>query len=485
MLWLALYFPQLPLTVLTRGSCDSSKPVVIHEQRQYPTLCHCNSEAKKRGIHPGITLAAAHSLTTGLIALPRDPELETRTLQRLAGWGQQFTHHVSLESNSLLLEIGGSLKLFGAPDALQSQISRELASLGYPHVTGMAPTPLAALWFAHARYPRVITRQRDLQQALSTLPVQALSCSEKQLENLQGMGCRKLAQVFRLPAASLARRLGPDFVQMLDKALGQLPDPRKPWQAPPHFNSQILLPEPVISVEPLFFLLQRLLLELSGFLRGHGAGIQSLQLDLLYPSQQPDTLTLGLCKPTRDASRLLHLWREKLEQFLLKTPAEGLRLRADQLQPLTPESGDLLDAHHNGKQDTDPLLEQLQTRLGDGCIKILDLHADHRPELATTTLPATAALPAETVKKEVALPQVHRPLWLLDPPGKLQTSNGQPQLDGALQLLQGPERIETGWWDGQDIRRDYYIATNHHQQKLWIYRLRGSANSWYLHGYFA
>jgi protein ImuB len=483
MLWLALHLPQLPLLALTRGSDDTGKAVAIHEtRRQRPVICSSNPDAAALGIHPGMTLAAARSLSTSLLAIPRDPRMETTTLQQLAAWSQQFTATVCLDSNSLLLEIGGSLKLFGGLAVLQKQISHEALQLGYPHTVGIAPTPLAALWLARAHQPQPVVDRSQLQPTLARLPLHILPCPERQLEKLQGMGCRKLGHLFRLPRAGLARRMGVDFVQLLDRALGQLPDPRTPWQPPPGFDSQILLSEPVSSIEPLFFLLQRLLLELGGFLRGHGAGATTLYLDLLHPRQPASEVMLALRKPTGDTSHLLSLWREKLENTVLSDPVEGLRLHTDKLQKLTPGTADLLDASPHGEQDLELLLERLQTRLGADNIRLLQLQADHRPELAAT---AHSIFSGRTPSSGNNTVTGMRPLWLLKSPQPLHSRNGLPQLNGPLQLLQGPERIETGWWDRQDTRRDYYIATNNRQQTLWIYRNRGNGNSWFLHGYFS
>jgi protein ImuB len=54
-----------------------------------------------------------------------------------------------------------------------------------------------------------------------------------------------------------------------------------------------------------------------------------------------------------------------------------------------------------------------------------------------------------------------------------------------LSLLTGPERIESGWWDGHDIARDYFVACNPAEAMLWIYRERRAKGQWYLHGFFA
>jgi protein ImuB len=73
----------------------------------------------------------------------------------------------------------------------------------------------------------------------------------------------------------------------------------------------------------------------------------------------------------------------------------------------------------------------------------------------------------------------------LKPPRALQTRDGHPWLEGRLELLLGPERIESGWWDGNDIRRDYYIAEDATHTRLWLFRHSGQTAEWFLHGIFA
>ena len=67
----------------------------------------------------------------------------------------------------------------------------------------------------------------------------------------------------------------------------------------------------------------------------------------------------------------------------------------------------------------------------------------------------------------------------------LRQQQGGPWQEGRLRIEAGPERIESGWWDGADISRDYYLARNAYQQWLWIYRERQGTRRWYLHGLFA
>jgi protein ImuB len=76
-----------------------------------------------------------------------------------------------------------------------------------------------------------------------------------------------------------------------------------------------------------------------------------------------------------------------------------------------------------------------------------------------------------------------RPLWLLPQPRRLRARDDQPYFQGRLRLQAGPERIETGWWDGRDVRRDYFHASNPAGLRLWVFRdLR--SRDWYLQGLF-
>ena len=58
-----------------------------------------------------------------------------------------------------------------------------------------------------------------------------------------------------------------------------------------------------------------------------------------------------------------------------------------------------------------------------------------------------------------------RPLWLLP--------RAQPLRDPRLRIVSGPERLESGWWDGEDARRDYYVLETSQGQRAWAYTPAG------------
>jgi protein ImuB len=88
-------------------------------------------------------------------------------------------------------------------------------------------------------------------------------------------------------------------------------------------------------------------------------------------------------------------------------------------------------------------------------------------------------------KKATAVPHALRPIWLLAAPQAMTVVQARPYYHGPVQFERGPERIESGWWDGCDVTRDYYIVRSAGGQRLWVYRERQAPHGWFLHGLFS
>jgi protein ImuB len=73
---------------------------------------------------------------------------------------------------------------------------------------------------------------------------------------------------------------------------------------------------------------------------------------------------------------------------------------------------------------------------------------------------------------------------LLPSPVALEVRGGTPWLEGALTLEPDRERIESGWWDDGDVRRDYFVARTRTGARLWVYRELTDSCCWFLHGVF-
>jgi protein ImuB len=198
------------------------------------------------------------------------------------------------------------------------------------------------------------------------------------------------------------------------------------------------------------------------------AGVQELELVCRHERRADTVLKLGFAKPSRDAGRMQLLLRETLGRTRLPAAVHTIILRAPLVLPLSASCGDLFQK--SSEADGDLLLERLRIRLGKEAVYGIETAADHRPE--------NAWRPCQEQSSAMATANRHRPLWLLPKP--------LPCHDGRLKLTSGPERIESGWWDGDggDVARDYYVAEDKNGAHLWVYCDRTSGE-WYVHVVFA
>lgn len=488
MLWVALELPSLPLQIVERAGV-SAEPLVIGEgPAQRPLVACANAAARAAGIRQGQAVAAARALAGELRVVDRDAAAERETLERLAAWAGQFTPMVSLEAQGIVLEVGSSVRLFGGHARLTAAIQRGVRELGFQAALGVAPTPLAARLFARAeaqgRAVRGCLALQDLRERLAELPLFLLDWEAGTLARLTDLGVLRVRDVLELPAEGIARRFGPQVAISLDRLLGRLADPRAPYAPPPRFRSRIELAAEADGVEALLFALKRLLVEMEGGLRGRGAGVQHLMLTLEHGRNARTRMALDFASPEREADFILAIAREKLGRLRLAAATVALEIAAQALLPYVPRPSAWLPGPKQQALDAERLLERLAARLGGDRVFGIALADDHRPERDWAPACAGATSTRQPGAGRAPISR-SRPAWLLHRPQRLVTRQGQPTYQGELRLAAGPERIEAGWWDGMEARRDYYVATNERGESFWIYREHRDLDAWYLHGVFA
>lgn len=456
-----------------------------------------DAAATTAGVCPGMRLSAAWALLPTLAVCERDAGAEQAALLRLACWAGTFTSEVCLRPQALLLEVGASLRLFGGVAALFDTILAGCVEQGFVAQAALAPTPLAAEWLAASGDARPCLDLADLPQRLGGLPPAVLGLSPAALSRLNGFGVRRLDDVLRLPRAGLARRLGTTLATDLARALGELPDPRAPYVFPARFFERLELPARVDNALMLGFAARRLIGALCGWLAARCAGIDECVFELQHErgaeARPPTKIVLGFAGATRDQARIGRVLHERLQRLALPAAVESLVLRAEAPEALSGRAGSLFA--QGPVSDPDPaslaaLVERLQARLGPGGVHALRCVAEHRPENASQSVPPVL-LPVRRAGGQApaaASPAGARPTCLLAQPLALSETNGRPQRGGPLQLLLGPERIESGWWDAAepgaagDVRRDYFVALSPRGEWLWIFRCEAG---WFLHGFFA
>ena len=472
MLWIALHLPQLPLEAFQRG-LPSPEPCAVAERQH---LLVCDAKAAARGLRSGLPVTAALALAPGLRLRERDAAAETEALLGIAAWAMQCTPSVALDFPDLvLLEVSGSLKLFGGLGEIEARLRQGLAAMGYSERLAAAPTARAASWFARAGKHCLIDDATLLEGELCALPLSVLQCREE--EALSSIGAGSIGDLLALPRAGLARRFGQDLLDALDQALGRLPDPRCFCVLPEKFCAALELPAEATQAEALLFAAKRLLAQLEGFLAARAAGTRRLRLNLTHRTAPATRIELGLVAACREAGHFALLLRERLQQTALPEPVRAIALEVQAIEPLEYSNQSLFSDELQQEGNWPRLIERLRSRLGAAAVHGIGVCADHRPERACAE--------AETGTRQLALDFNLRPFWLLERPQALEENGSIPCHHGPLKLLAGPERIESGWWDGADVARDYFIARAADRALLWIYRERSPAGAWYLHGIFS
>jgi protein ImuB len=281
-----------------------------------------------------------------------------------------------------------------------------------------------------------------------------------------------------MPRAALARRFGPECCDYLARLVGELSDPQPSFRLPEVYQARCVFDYDLHDAQGLLFPLQRLLQEFQGYLRARDRAVLSFTLELEHvrPAQgnpAHSCLTIGLASPAREAARFLVLVRERLQNLVLSAPLRALTLCADAFTTPAIMQADLFGTAEQRAGELTDLLDRLRARLGMEAVQGLQLQADHRPERAFASVPAVPTPPPRGVSlsPSSATPSP-RPLALLSHPRRI---------EAPTMLLQGPERIASGWWDGGDVVRDYYLARSGDGSRQWVFHdLR--ENAWYLQG---
>jgi len=428
MLWTCLHFPDLPLAVFARGTARKA-PAVVSSASHRPDVVAANDAARKRGIVPGLSIAAALALDPEIAIHLRDERAEANALKSIALWAGQWTSTIAIEPPaSVLLEIAAGLNYFGGLEKLLNS----------------------------------------------------------------GIGVRTLGELIALPREGVARRFGQPLLDEIDRALAVQTDPRLLFVPPERYHGQLELPAPIEENESLLFGVKRLVAELAGFLHGRGTGVTRLRCDLVHEDVAPTSIVVGLTA-TRQIEHMMNVLRERLARETLPDRVEAIRIVSEEFALLGAKEGDFFPVARKDGEAEAQLIERLRARLGEDAVHKLELCADHRPELSSgqTELIADAKARYFEGSKESAAPRRAadlsppemtlpiRPLWLLASPRPL----GVDPAAAEIKLTSGPERIETGWWDGKDVGRDYFVARNARGEALWLYRERGG--EWFVHGVFA
>ena len=478
-MWLAIYIPALPLQAFSHA-INESGPVVIYERdARLNRVVAINRNAAHLGIQPDRTLAEANALSDRLISLCREPSREQALLQRLATAINHLTPNIHIsETFGLLLEVSGSLTLFGNA---QSLLNEALIALDKQRVRThavIAPSARGARWLARAHRQLVVTE--DLAEWLDDLPLFYTDFSRDLIRELQDLNLHNLAAVKRLPPGELGKRYGLDLPQALAQAYGLAAQHLAFWQPHTYFRETVefmdLAREQSHWMPGITILLQ----QLQRFLLQRTIATKSVLFIFFQGTQQHTNFHLSASHGTHSAKQWQQIFEVRLERIAISHEISSIELRCEYFEPIQFTDLDFFDRSHDKKTQWESLLALIKTRVGMQSL-VESPHSNHNalPESVVSLHGDTATSIVSDSKSEM------RPVWLIDPPRKLQNETVRKLF--ASVYLQHPERVRENWstpTSDVSVERDYYIAYTPDYSVWWIFRTR-AANDWYLHGIFA
>ncbi|HVK10678.1 MAG TPA: hypothetical protein VM597_18065, partial [Gemmataceae bacterium] len=282
-----------------------------------------------------------------------------------------------------------------------------------------------------------------------------------------------------------------EVLTCIDRALGELPEGIDAEPAVELLELSWAFEPPVSDAALLAAAVEELVGRLLKKLRHQPVGVKRLLWWVKSDRAERVCLPVDLVRPTTSLKDLMALVRLQVERLRIAGEVTEVTARAA-AEPLVYDQLDLFGAGPDRRKDVAHLLERLSSRLGDRAVLRPRPVPDAQPELACEYDPWLS----------VAAPRVReadRPRPLTRPP----VLKSQPLAIGVLSVFPGgqpkriqwgrrtlaiarswgPERIETGWWRGDDVRRDYYVAETAAGERFWVFR-RLTDGGWFLHGLF-
>jgi protein ImuB len=495
-----IYVPNFSVAAALRAEPElKTRAVAILEGKPpLEKIIAVNEAASRLAISPGITKAQAE-LCAELALRPRSSLHESAAHAALLDCAQSFSPCVEdAARDTVLLDLAGMESLLGSLPDISRAIFDRTHALGFDANVALASNPDAALLAARGFSGVTVISTGEESEKLGPLPLRVLfaDCQEdgkkeaagRLLETLDRWGIRNLRALATLPEIALSERLGQEGLRLQQLARGTALRTLVPVEEPLQFEEAIELEHPIVLLEPLAFLLNRLLENLCARLASRALATQELRLKLeLDPSfvleddsffNQPSKVnhqkflrTLRLPLPMLDAKTFLKLLQLDLNAHPPGAPIVKIHLTAEPARPRSAQAGLFLPPSPEPEK-LELTLARIAGMVGEqrvGSIEILDTHHPEGFRLrhfVSETPPKTSAEkksdsvtndPIEDKSAVTALRRFRPPLR-----ADVTLENGQPvylvcrkrRVQGTVLWKAGPWRFSGDWWERGAWSRD-------------------------------
>jgi protein ImuB len=475
----------LPLALL---ECPSG---VTEKERGKARILQITPEAAQEGVQPGMTATRAQARCQDLQIIHRNPEDEEAAREILWECAGGITRDFEASGPGLVtLDLHG---VRGSPHRLAMDRIDWLRELGLSAQAGAAGNPDLAFLAARLADPVLVFDEppERIRTRLAPLPIAALQPSEEWLEPFRIWGIRTIGDLAALPRHELVERLGAGAGRIWDEAQGCSRRLLRLVRSPEVYRESLDWEDPVASLEPVFFVLRRLVERICARLTATHLAAGSLDLRFWFEGAPSHQRIFRMPDPSRDPEILLRILQTHLESFTAPGPIAGLSLEAC----ATRASGGQTQLFTSSWKDPNRLadtLARLEALLGADRVGTPMPGFSHRPDtfqMRPFALTEPRSRPPAIAGNEAAQlvpgpplrryrprrPVAVRPAPSSDRPEEILSGPFQ----GALSGQRGPWLSSGDWWtEAEWTRKEWDVR---HQSGL-LYRLVQEGGKWFLEG---
>jgi protein ImuB len=487
-----LYIPDFAVAAVLRAAEETVREravAVLEGDPPLLTVAAVNDRARALGAHAGMTRLQAESCA-GLLLRRRSRLQEEAAQAALLDVAGAFSPRVeATAAGTVTLDLAGLEPLFGPPARIARDLARRAAEAGLEAHVAVAPDPDSARIAARGFPGVTVLTAETVAARLGLLPVEALAPAPALLETLERWGVRTLRALAALPSPSLVQRLGQEGSRLQRLARGEERRPLVPAAACERFEECFELEDPLDLLEPLAFLLNRMLEHLCTRLAARALAAQRLRLTLhLEPPrdvpldrapgreagapQEVFTRILPLPVPLLDARVFLKLLQLDLQAHPPGAPVRKVRLAAEAAPPRPAQPGLFLPLAPQPER-LELTLARLRGLVGEDAAGSPQLLDSHHPDAFRLRVfgevrPApVCARPGVSALRMIRPPQ----------PVRVELSGAAPVRlwlrgeSASILALSGPWRSSGAWWSEQPWEREEWDVAVLREGQAWFYRL--------------
>ncbi len=439
-------------------------------------------EAEEVGVRLRMTVAQARAVCDELLVRVIDGETMQGAIATLADVAQTVSARVEVAEVAgdwvVFFDCAGSAMLCASEGELASIVGARAEQQGLPAWVGVADSKLAARVAARESGGVGVILPRETAARFAPLPIELLDPDPTLAATLTSWGLRRIGDLMALPAGAVAHRLGPSGSQLLRRARGEDDTPLRARATPHTFTETVQLEYAIERLEPLVFVMRRLIDCLARRLALHGLACASLELRLHLDGGGRVVRHLAVAAPTAESKTLLTVVRAYLECEPPGQAVQGVGIAGEAVR-IRPAQLDFFQPSGPAPAVLAATIARIAALCGPDRVGAPAQATSHRPDAVAMgpfkgevvprdpsgagrcreTGPGygSSSTPASSIHAPVALRAFRPPavLSIFKNAGKLDYVRG-PGFGGRVVHVAGPWKLRGEWWGDDPFAREYY-----------------------------